>query len=292
MRVIAHLRRSKRLKGDFQAPPAFTGLEELEAYHVRRNDRSGEVALKLKRGAGIWDRNGKLLHFNPRGADLAWLPETSDLLSLEVTFGRCTGRQGIKHSLQRLNSRFEVVAQMEICVPHGGVEYLVMSPKGDLCLATWLDQNEWGYVTIDVKDWVQREAHLNWPSPTLSPPAFSLDGTQVVACHSHRDTWWHEEHGDDAEEIPSPGGSWLVGVVTAHDLAASTVNRHDVRVTVPKGWLPNDPYDSVWHYLWGPEFLSDRKFRVWLPGGREKIFDLPLPARVDIEDGLARKPVK
>ena len=287
MTVIAHLRRSEKLEGDFEAPTAFATAKSLEAFNVRRNSESGYTALKLKGVSGVWNQNGKLVHSVRRGADLAWLPGSSDLLSLEATYGKCTRQTGIKHTLKRLNSTFETMAELEICVPHGGVEYLALSPRGDRCVATWLDESEWGYVAIDVDAWRQLEAELYWKTPTLAPPAFSPDGNYVVACHYLRDAWWNDGRAEDPEEIPSPGGAWLAGAITTHDLATNTISRHDVMVTVPQGWLPDDPYNSVWNMLWGPEFITDREFRIWLPGGREQVLAMPLRERIDIVGELS-----
>jgi hypothetical protein len=58
-------------------------------------------------------------------------------------------------------------------------------------------------------------------------------------------------------------------------------------IDLPEGWLPVDPDNGDWDTIWGPEFISDNEFRIWLPDGSPEILQLPLPEHIEIQRGLS-----
>jgi hypothetical protein len=278
------------LPGKFQAPGPLARKKHLTAWRAHQSPTGGLIGMKLVgAGTGVWDTAGKLLRYAERGADLAWREGPTDLLSLEAEFGRCGRRKGIRHALKRLEAgSFRVLDEAEVCVPTGGVEYLVVNHGGDRCLATWLDQTEWGYVLMDLARMAQLPGEFAWPSPTLAPPAFSPNDALVVSCNFFRSGWWTDEV-DDYWDVPSPGGLRKAGTITVQTVASGKMTRHDVLVDLPPGWMPDRPDRPEWDQLWGPEFVSERGLRIWLPDESDELLSLPLPRQIEICRGIQNR---
>jgi hypothetical protein len=274
---------SEWIPGDFEAPEKYSREDHLTVRCVHRDLRGGLVSMKLDpTGVGVWGASGRLLHFIERGTDLAWSREFVGPLSLESQFGRCRAGKGIRHALKRLEAgSFRVLDEMEVCVPTGGVEYLVINHMGDHGLATWLEQSEWGYVILDLRMLLQLPGGLTWPSATLAPPEYSLDDAFIVSCHFFRNGWWTDTV-DDYWDFPSPGGLRKVGAISVHDVAAGAVSHHDVLLELPPGWMPAEGDHPDWNMIWGPSFVSDRSFHIWLPDESTELLTLPLPPQVEI----------
>ena len=279
---------SEWIPGDFEAPSQLAGDDYLSVSRIHRSPSQDLIGTKLySAGTGIWNTSGKLLHYFESGADLSWERKSATLLSLENQFGPCSQEEGIRHVLKRLDGSppFHIREEMEICVPTGGVEYLVCNHQGDMGLATWLDQTEWGYVLINLRMMSQLSGRYSYPSATLSPPAFSLDDRFIVSCNYFQDGWWTDEV-DDYWDSPSPGGRRKVGSISVHDIASGSITYHDVMVELPSGWIPDRPCEPEWNMIWGPEFVSEREFQIWLPDQSTELLTLPLPPCIDIKRGL------
>jgi hypothetical protein len=152
-----------------------------------------------------------------------------------------------------------------------------MSPRGGLAIATWLEQSEWGYVGVDLHAGAQTPLALRWNrGPRAAPPKFLPDGSGIVACHFEGAAWWNNRDSDDPSEQPSEGGLRRLGFITVHDVASNTVRESEVLVNLPEGWIPDDPYDSTWYQMWGPEFDQPDSVTVWMPDGVRETFRLPL----------------
>ena len=270
------------LPTEYDPPASLLSKPFLTAWRVHRDRRGGSVALKLNRGVGIWNREGRILHYDQAAADVEFTRDSQVLYSLQNVFGPCVDRDGVRHALVRRDANtFNAGDLIELCVPKGGVEYLVLGHRERSCVATWLDQTQWGYVVVDLVAGHQTSQAFYDQSASLSPPAFSPDDRLVVACCPPRSGWWTEVV-DDYWEQPSPGGRRKVGSIAVHDLSTGRITRHEVAVFLPPNWIPDKPTASEWSSIWGPAFLSDRQFKIWLPDDSEQILDLPLPPTVEI----------
>lgn len=275
------------LPGDFDAPEALRGQASLACWHIHALGASDRIAMKLERGAGVWDTSGRLLHYSKTASDMTWDAGSRTLLSLECTFGKCSASPGVRHALRRLDPEsFQVVSEIDLCVRRGGVRYLVLDRSGRRCLATWLDENEWGYVVVDLESMRQTDMSFHSTSASLSPPGFAPNGDSIVACNFFRTSWWNDEH-DDPAEIRSPGGLRKLSTISVQDVQSGTVSTHDLMVDLPAGWLPDRPHEGEWSTVWGPEFVSDRAFKIWLPDDSTEVIELPLPPTVVIPRTLA-----
>src|SRR4051812_42601222 len=111
------------LAEDYQAPPELTGRKFLTVWHFTRNSRAGLTAMKVDRGAGLWDSSGHLLFYSKHVADLAWSRTDAGVYSLEIRFGPCREAAGVRHALRRLEPEtFKATGETELCVPMGAVE--------------------------------------------------------------------------------------------------------------------------------------------------------------------------
>jgi len=271
------------LPGDFELPPDLSGRKELYVWRVHRTADRAFIALKLDDGAGIWDATGKLLQFFEHGEDVEFLVGGKQALSLVRLYKQAA--RGHWNGLQLVDlTDFSIQSKAEIYTPWSYGQYLVLDSKCEKGVVTWREQTEWGYAAFDVATLTPLPASLAWNTATLSPPAFAPDSSTVVCCHRHRSRWWVDEAGDWYD--PSPGGLHKLATLTVHELASNTVTAHDLLVTLTEGWLPDRPEEEEWQAAWGPEFVSSREFRIWLPDGSQEILTLPLPPKVEISRPL------
>lgn len=273
---------------DLAPPPNVRPGRRPSAWRVHR-DGTGRLALKLTHGTGVWGADGALLWFLPKGGDLAWIEGGRTLLSLENTFGTCTlgGRQGVRHKLEKLAAdTFQPRASLDLCVVSGGVQYLVVAPGGKRAVVTWSEQSAWGYVTVELDPLRQAGPALTWRAATLPPPAFSPDGRFVVACPA-RDTHWWAASDDGDPPFFSDGGRKCMAIITVQDMQSGDVTEHEIWITLPPGWTPQQQDRSEWYGLWGPDFIAADQLRVWLPDDTPSVLPFPLPPRIDLSHRLA-----
>lgn len=271
----------QEIAGEFDPPPSLKAGSKLGAVRLHLGPH-GRIAMKIvPGGVGIWGEDGGLLRYFHRGADLDWHPKSWDLWLFEEGMGKCSGGRGIQHILRLLNSDTLESAdarEIEICVPTGDPGYLVMANSSAMCLATWLEQGSWGYVSVDLSSRRQAGPAFSFPSATVSPPAYSLDDKQIVACNLWKEGWWTDE--EDYWDMPSLGGQRKLGEITVQSVETGMATRHDVIVILPPGWLPPDSDASEWQMIWGPKFVSATEFEITLPGRTFERLRLPLPATV------------
>lgn len=277
---------------DCERPPIALRENHLLVWNVRPNPTQTQIAMKLVGGGvGIWTSAGTLVKFFERASDLAWDSTGAVAWLLASVFAPCEVGPGVRHVIRKLET--ETYAQIEeipLCVETGGVEYLEKQVHGSLCIATWLEQNSWGYVAVDLASSRQLPVQLSWPSATISPPAFEPGSSVVVACHFHNSVWWNDEE-DDPAELPSPGGQRKIGTISVHDLATDQRAVSQVIVDLPPGWLPDSPYAAQWSSMWGPSFTSAHTFKIWLPDHSTETLTLPLSPTIHITRHLSTRTV-
>src|SRR5262245_15189835 len=127
MRIKLLHHASEWLPDDVEPPAPLSRQRELNSFRVERSADGALLSARVDKGAAIWNGSGKLLHYEERGADFHLSPKKNEILALENTFGRCTNQSGIKHRVRRLDAAtFRTIAEADICVPIGGVEYLIV----------------------------------------------------------------------------------------------------------------------------------------------------------------------
>jgi hypothetical protein len=276
------------VEGDFEPPANLKGKRILNVWRFERESGSGRLTMKLDRGAGIWDRSGQLLFYDPHVADFSFA-ERGRLRSIENRFEHASGSQRPAHRLQlREGHTLAVLEETVLSVPTGGVEYLIVSPTEDRCLVTWLDQSQWGYVIASLPAMTQAPGGLFYPTASVVPPAISPDGTYAVACSFIRAGWWTDVV-DDYWDAPSPGGLRKLAAISVDVFAERTTTWHDLLIRLEPGWIPESGYTSSWDMAWGPEFVDDQHVRIWLPDDSSEVLSLPLPPRVLIGRPLGRR---
>jgi hypothetical protein len=271
------------LAGEFQPPKSMADAPQ-HVWRVHRNEQSTQMAIKLASdGTGVWDESGRLLHYIPDGADLCWRPKSMQLLSLETrSTRRCQQGAGLAYSLRILEANsFQAMGEIEICLPQGIPNYLILDHQGDQCLATWAGDPETGYVIVELKTMKQLPGIFKDSCLSLSPPELSPNGQFVVSCKPTVYGWWTLDN-DEYWDTPSPGGSFEVGIITVHDVESGEITNHAVTVDLPRGWIPDRPERTEWNRIWGPEFVSEREFRIWLPDDSTELLTLPLSKSIDI----------
>jgi hypothetical protein len=127
------------------------------------------------------------------------------------------------------------------------IEEIAASPSG-----TWLvtqrnsGQGEWGYDVFRTCPLVREAGVAQERGYILDLPRFSEDESLLIggAGPGFLGGWW--AHPDDDIDEPARGGPVSLGFLFFHRLPGHRVTRHELRVELPRGWLPEDPW-AEWH---------------------------------------------
>ena len=300
MRVTLLGMRSEVLKANFQPPPGIDAPRK-DALHFNRHPTSTAIAMKflrtgtgLRSFTGVWDSaSGKLVWPTEGAGDIAWSPDGTQVFVALSKFGTGPGGRGIGHRLFRYSwpgfksgTGPELLEEFEFSVPSGGPDHLVVSPAGNLGLVVALEQGDWYYEVLRLQPKLSQPFIGHHVRLWLGdPPAFSPDERFVVAVGCNPAKWWAPdvEDWEEEDEPISPGGRFSPGAIYVHDLKTKRVIERPLQVKLPAGWQPkkpkpkDDPGGFGWNYVWGPKFLDERSFRVWLPD--RSPLDLTLPLR-------------
>ena len=127
------------------------------------------------------------------------------------------------------------------------IDEIAASPSGSwLVTQRHSGQGEWGYDVFRTCP-LTRVAGVSAESGyMIEIPRFSDDETRVVGGFGSRwlGGWW--AHDDDDLEIPARGGPVTFGFLLTHHLPSHRVDRHELRIELPKAWLPDDPENEIW----------------------------------------------
>jgi hypothetical protein len=148
-----------------------------------------------------------------------------------------------------------------------GVEEFTLSPSGSwIVTSRWSGQGEWGYDVIQAKPLVHCGGILERRGYILDLPQFSADESFLLGGFGERwlGGWWG--HPEDEHEHPSCGGELNFGWLFKHSLYDHTISFHELRMTFPVDWLPNEPEAEIWL---GPRNIRPfaNGFAMDLPGG-------------------------
>jgi hypothetical protein len=302
MHILLRHRLEQKLPGNFELPPGMRRGDCI-AFRVRRHPTSSAIATSPLFGnncvTAVWDSaTGKLLWVPERASDLDWSPDGQSAYVLRSQFGRGPGG-GIGHRLLRYSwPGCELQEELHFRVPSGGADALVVSPAGGLAAAVAIEGPEWYYEVLSLRPALsQLDVGHRIDDYLLDGPIFSPDERYLVTVGSPGYLWWAAPDEEDEErwQIPSEGGKHEVGWVHVHDLGKDRKTRHPLVVDLPAGWQPvpraGEPDGWSWKVVWGPHFLGDRDFRLWLPDGSTLDLRLPLPKVIKVPL-LREKPIK
>lgn len=158
--------------------------------------------------------------------------------------------------LRRCRWRSKETVEETVCtITRAGcyIEEIAASPSG-----TWIvtqrisGQGEWGYDVIRTRPLARVAGVAQEGGYILELPKFSKDESVLIggAGEGFLGGWW--SHPDDDMDQPARGGSMSLGFLFVHHLPRHRVTRHELRVEVPKGWLPEDPF-ADWY---GPRKIT------------------------------------
>jgi hypothetical protein len=287
MQVTLLGRRREVLPLDLQAPPGVVE-DEFYTFRIQRHPTAAAIALSLYGAggvAGVWDSaTGALLWLPGDGAaDTAWSPDGSEIYVLAARFGLAPNG-GIAHRLLRYSwPGRELQEELIFGVPSGGVRSLTISPRGRFAAVMAFQGPEW-YVEVIGLSAEMRQLGIGHRMETWhgDPPEFSPEERYLVSLAGPGPFWWVPgDLEDEADAAPAEGGEYEIGEVCLHDLKLNRTTRHRIVVDLPEGWRPREQIDD-WTTIWGPVFLEERSFRIWLPDRAPLDLKLPLPATIRI----------
>jgi hypothetical protein len=133
------------------------------------------------------------------------------------------------------------------------IEEIAPSPS-----STWLvtqrisGQGEWGYDVFRSQPLAREAGVAQERGYILDLPRFSADESSLVggAGPVYMGGWW--AHPDDEIDEPARGGTVTLGFLFVHRLPSHQVSRHELRVELPAGWRPQDP----WAEWYGPRNIA------------------------------------
>jgi hypothetical protein len=144
----------------------------------------------------------------------------------------------------------KAVLDETICpVGDGGcaIEAISASPSGEwLVTRRSSGQGEWGYDVFRTCRLAREAGVLSERGYLLELPRFSEDESRLVGGFGRGwlGGWWAQ--GDDDIDEPVRGGPVSFGFLFVHLLPSHRVTRHELRVDLPRGWLPDDP-EGEWY---------------------------------------------
>ncbi len=165
-----------------------------------------------------------------------------------------------------------------------GIEEYAVSPSGDwIVTARCSGQGEWGYDVVCAHP-LQRQAGIDERyGYMLDMPVFADDESYLLGGYGEDwlGGWWaHPE--DDYFEEPARGGRLTFGWLFTHRLPDHEVRWHALVVTVPAGWMPDDPEAETWM---GPRYIAPAPgggARMVLPGEVPFRIDGPLAETIEV----------
>ena len=129
------------------------------------------------------------------------------------------------------------------------IEEIVASLSGEwLVTRRSSGQGEWGYDVFRTHPLASEAGVPSARGYLLELPRFSEDESRLVGGFGRAwlGGWWTQ--GNDEIDEPVRGGPVSFGFLFVHLLPSHRVTRHELRVDLPRGWLPEDP----WGEWYGP----------------------------------------
>jgi hypothetical protein len=162
-----------------------------------------------------------------------------EVVDLAQTVRRCSWPSG------------EVVEETVCPITRAGcyIEEIAASPSGAWLVTQRISgQGEWGYDVFRACPLAREAGVAQERGYILELPVFAEDESWLVggAGEGFLGGWW--AHPEDDIEEPARAGPVSLGFLFVHRLPGYRVTRHELRVELPAGWLPEDP----WGEWYGP----------------------------------------
>lgn len=261
--------------------------------------------------AGVWDRYTGRLVWTPEGVSaLAWLHGGEQVALVYEEYHRAPDHPAIIGSpLQREFTHTFVLATwperdfIDSCglhFPMGWPTDLVISPREDLAIVKWRDQEESGleFVALGENGPQQIERtglpHLGrlghvrgdggggFPLNTSFTfhPVFSPDGRYIVMAWQDDGDWWSPDIQDRGNaftvaDLISPGGEFAMGTISIINWDERTHRAIPLVERLPPGWRPAPRDDGADGLLIEPPVFADaEQFTLALPTGKIRAFSV------------------
>lgn len=187
--------------------------------------------------------------------------------------------QPLRQTVRRRRASGEVIEETVRPVLRNGcaIDEIGASPSGHWLVAGRLSgAGDWGYDMFRTNPLTRESGVLNERGYMLSVPAFSPDESRLVGGFGAGwlGTWW--VHPGDDYPNGARGGEITFGFIFVHQLPSHQVQRHELRMDLPKGWRPDDPDADIWTGARAIVPAGDG-VRLTLPGGVAVEIDGPLP---------------
>jgi hypothetical protein len=161
-----------------------------------------------------------------------------------------------RQTVRRCRWRSGEAIEETVCPVTGtgcAIEAIRASPSGRWLVTQRISgQGEWGYDVFQTCPLARVAGVAEERGYILELPAFSEDESRLIGGFGQGflGGWW--AHPDDDIEDPPRGGLVTVGCLFVHRLPSHRVKRHELRVELPRGWLPEDP----WAEWYGPRDIA------------------------------------
>lgn len=183
----------------------------------------------------------------------------------------------------RLTKDERVVSVARLPYPRHGLAggRLILSPSERLVLlATFSGQSEEAYDLFQLAGGMEKIASMSYEVGESASYGFSSsEDLLLMALPDTCCEWWLQ--WQDAEAEPDERGrlSFRFGQLRVHEIASNVVSVHEIRVSVPEGWAPDDSsYDPELY----PRMPDEQRLVLSMPWGDVEV-PFPVPTIVLME---------
>jgi hypothetical protein len=157
------------------------------------------------------------------------------------------------------------------------IEEIAVSPSGGWIVSLrYSGQGEWGYDVFRASPLTREAGVVEEYGYMLELPRFSADETRLAGGFGEYwlGGWW--SHPEDDMMTPARGGPISFGFLFTHRLPGHEVERHELRMDLPEGWVPDDV--DAEDYFGAREITpSPEGVRLTLPGQVAVVLSDPIP---------------
>lgn len=213
--------------------------------------------------AAIFDLTSGRILWQPEGVPaLCWLPHSDNVLLIRDLYQRDPElHEGAIKILSPLQCEFlhylecwswpekRRLSGCEITFPTGWLTFIARSPRGNLAVVQWQEQDASGielFALTETGPYPLPNAGYRADSNLTDYALFCPDGRYLVLACTKR-YWW--EPGDETDDLVSPGGHFQVGEVAVLDTQSLIYRTLPIHKGLPAGWSPKDPDTAPEDYM-------------------------------------------